>query len=100
MSRLPNDILVVILSSLPLKEAGRTSVLSSSWKNLWKQTSRLNFNASSALDKIARDHKVRIEERRKYVRWVNSVLKSAPRKEALNLEHFRICFDVGKAFSV
>ncbi|CAH9091105.1 unnamed protein product [Cuscuta epithymum] len=99
MSRLPDDILVVILSSLPLKEAGCTSVLSSSWKNLWKQTSRLNFNASSALDKIARDPKLRCEERRMYVRWVNSVLKSAPRKEALNLEHFRICFDVGKGFS-
>ncbi|CAH9133169.1 unnamed protein product [Cuscuta epithymum] len=99
ISHLPDDILIVILSSLPLKEAGRTSILSSRWKNLWKQTSCLNFDASSALDMIARDRKLRCEERRKYVRWVNSVLKSAPHKGAITLKHFRICFDVGKAFS-
>ncbi|CAH9131085.1 unnamed protein product [Cuscuta epithymum] len=99
ISHLPDDILGVILSSLPLKEAGRTSVLSSRWKNLWKQTPRLNFNACNELDRIARDGKLRCVERCKYVRWVNSVLKSVPRKAALTLEHFRICFDVGKAFS-
>ncbi|CAH9134021.1 unnamed protein product [Cuscuta epithymum] len=99
INRLPDDILIVILSSLPLKEAARTSVLSVRWKNLWKQTSCLNFDASSTLDKIAQDNKLRSEERHKYVRWVNSVLKSTPRKGALSLEHFRVCFDVGKAFS-
>ncbi|CAH9115446.1 unnamed protein product [Cuscuta epithymum] len=99
ISCLPDDILIVILSSLPLKEAGCTSVLSFRWKNLWKQTSCLIFYDSSALDKIAQDNKLRSEERRKYVRWVNSVLKSAPHKGALTLEHFRICFDIGKAFS-
>ncbi|CAH9049964.1 unnamed protein product [Cuscuta epithymum] len=98
ISCLPNHILVVILSSLPLKEAGRTSVLSSRWKNLWQQTSRLNFDASSALVKIARDYKLDSEEGREYVRWVNSVLKSLPSKQALTLEHFKICFGIRKAW--
>ncbi|GER43275.1 F-box/RNI-like superfamily protein [Striga asiatica] len=44
ISRLPDDILLIILSFLPLKEAGRTSVLSSCWRNLWSYTSHLNFD--------------------------------------------------------
>ncbi|CAH9091756.1 unnamed protein product [Cuscuta epithymum] len=99
ISWLPDDILVSILSSLPLKDAGRTSVLSSRWKNMWKNTSHLNFVDDSALDKIGKDQRQRNMERSKYVRWVNSVLKSLLHKGGLTLEDFRICFDVGKSSS-
>lgn len=47
-----DEVVVDILSALPLKEAARTSVLSFRWINLWKQTQSLNFDAESALDMI------------------------------------------------
>ncbi|GFP93094.1 hypothetical protein PHJA_001453700 [Phtheirospermum japonicum] len=96
ISRLPDDILIDILSSLRLKEAARTSVLSSRWVNLWKHNSRLDFDANSALCRIAqryKETKLRIMERRTYVKWVNSVLRS--HKGRATLKEFRICFDLG-----
>ncbi|XP_012857066.1 PREDICTED: F-box/LRR-repeat protein At3g26922-like [Erythranthe guttata] len=45
INRLPDDILVAILSFLSPIEAERTSVLSSRWINLWKHTSSLKFDA-------------------------------------------------------
>ncbi|GFQ03500.1 putative F-box/LRR-repeat protein at5g02700, partial [Phtheirospermum japonicum] len=83
ISQLPDEILVVVLSSLPLKEAARTSVLSTRWINLWKHTSCLDFEAESSLS-----------ERRKYVRWVNSVIRSY--EGGSTLKHFRICFDLDR----
>ncbi|KAK6143420.1 hypothetical protein DH2020_023768 [Rehmannia glutinosa] len=55
ISQLPDDILVITL-----KEAARTSVLSSRWRNLWKHTSSLNFDAESALQKIAEPEMIEI----------------------------------------
>lgn len=83
ISQLPDDILVDIISSLLLKETGRTSILSSRWRNLWKHTSRLNFEADSALDKIAGNNGLRGVERVNYERWVNKVLDSCKTSSAL-----------------
>ncbi|KAL8043151.1 hypothetical protein ABFX02_09G099500 [Erythranthe guttata] len=38
--KLPDDILIAILSHMSLKDAVRASVLSQRWRNLWKFTSR------------------------------------------------------------
>ncbi|GER54416.1 F-box protein [Striga asiatica] len=43
ISRLPNDILIIILSLVPLKEAACTTILSSRFINLWKHIPSLNF---------------------------------------------------------
>ncbi|CAA0818788.1 Putative F-box protein [Striga hermonthica] len=67
VSRLPDDILLVILYSLPLKEAERTSVLSSRWRNLWSYTSYLNFDNHRSMEKIIQDPDFRYVEREKYV---------------------------------
>ncbi|EYU41842.1 hypothetical protein MIMGU_mgv1a020578mg [Erythranthe guttata] len=93
ISQLPDDILVTIVSSfLSLKEAARTSVLSSRWINLWKHIPCLNFDAEQKRlwdEKSAKE--LLGEERRKYVEWVNSVLTS--HKEA-TLNEYRISFDL------
>ncbi|CAA0806796.1 F-box/FBD/LRR-repeat protein [Striga hermonthica] len=91
ISLLPDDILLDILSSLPLKEAGRTSVLSSRWRYLWSYTSYLNFDDYSTMEKIIQDPDLCLveREREKYVRWVDSVLQS---HRGFSLKEFRICF--------
>ncbi|KAM7483509.1 hypothetical protein LguiB_008092 [Lonicera macranthoides] len=55
ITELPDDILVTILSLLPMKVAARTSILSQRWKNLWKLiTSHLDFDDWNALQEIDR----------------------------------------------
>lgn len=47
ISELPCEILVNVLSLLPLKEAAGTSVLSRRWRHVWESTMKLNFDASN-----------------------------------------------------
>ncbi|EYU41899.1 hypothetical protein MIMGU_mgv1a009068mg [Erythranthe guttata] len=89
VSQLPDDILADILSRLSLKEAGRTSVLSSRWMNLWKHTNSLNFDTKRESHKHYAQRKLLKRDRRKYVKWVNSVLRS---HKSTVLKEFRIRF--------
>ncbi|CAA0806850.1 Unknown protein [Striga hermonthica] len=99
LSLLPDDILLVILSSLPLKEAGRTSVLSSRWRYLWSYTSYLNFDDHSSMEQIIHDEDFCLveREREKYVRWVDSVLQS---HRGFSLKELRICFSLTQSPSI
>lgn len=47
-SMLPDEILILIMSKLPIKEAGRTSVVSRRWKYIWHCLPVLFFEANSA----------------------------------------------------
>ncbi|KAL8517302.1 hypothetical protein ACS0TY_015512 [Phlomoides rotata] len=90
LTGLPDQLLVIILSSLPLREAARTSVLSSRWTNLWRHSLCLNFEAGDAAIKIAQSLRTS-----KYTDWVNSVLRS---HKAHTLEEFRIsCFGLDES---
>ncbi|KAH7858352.1 hypothetical protein Vadar_022796 [Vaccinium darrowii] len=87
ISQLPDEILANILSLLKIKEAGRSSVLSHRWRDLWKFSSSLNFDASKTLLKVfGRKHE---PERSKYVAWVNQVLKL---HLCPSLDEFRVGF--------
>ncbi|GER43276.1 F-box/RNI-like/FBD-like domains-containing protein [Striga asiatica] len=96
ISQLPDDILLIILSFLPLKEAGRTSVLSSRWRNLWSYILHLNFDDYSSMEKVMLDptfHSVSVE-REKYVKWVDSVLQL---HRGSTVKELRICFSLVKS---
>lgn len=87
MNKFPDEILVSILSFLMTKEAARTSVLSSRWKNLWKQILCLNF----ASDTAATGEPLAPVEWDKFVQGVNGDLKSL---DMATLKEFRIRFDI------
>lgn len=93
VSRMPDDILITILSRLPLKEAVTTSILSIRWRYIWCQIDSLDFDANEKLDKIAVDSKLRVVERPKYINWVNRVTRQ---HKGPTIDEFRICFDLDK----
>uniref|UniRef100_A0ACD6APM5 Uncharacterized protein n=1 Tax=Avena sativa TaxID=4498 RepID=A0ACD6APM5_AVESA len=47
LADLSEDLLSVILSKLPIKDAMRTGILSSKWKHMWKGCSKLKFDGTT-----------------------------------------------------
>lgn len=94
ISQLPNDILIHILSPLTLKEAGRSSVLAHRWRDLWKFTPVLNFEAPESVRffEITRTER----EKSKFVTWVNQVLRL---HHCPSLDEFRVCFHLSELSS-
>ncbi|KAM1046624.1 hypothetical protein COP2_026696 [Malus domestica] len=100
ISNLPPEILVCIVSLLPLKEAAATSILSRQWRHVWASTTTLSFDAVNLdvgdstiattiqhflkLEKQARD-----QESRLYVNWVDHILGQ---HRGQCIERFRVCF--------
>ena len=77
---MPDEILVLMLSRLALREAVRTSVLSKRWRYVWTCISVLNFDA--AVGNIGKTNSVN---------WVYCVLE---KYKALNIDEFRVNFDL------
>ncbi|CAI9113159.1 OLC1v1013708C1 [Oldenlandia corymbosa var. corymbosa] len=69
ISQLPDEKLCCILSFLMLNEAGRTSVLSKRWKNVWTYTDDLEFDAfiSTSFEMLTDDE------------YVNEIIRGRPK---------------------
>ncbi|XP_061993590.1 putative F-box protein At1g49610 [Rosa rugosa] len=90
ISGLPDEILVSILSLLPLKEAQATSILTRRWQYVWAYCTTLNFDDEKNLVRLRLSDREALElEMCRYVNWVDSVLKQ---HRALNIERFRVYF--------
>ncbi|XP_004305027.1 PREDICTED: F-box/FBD/LRR-repeat protein At5g56420-like [Fragaria vesca subsp. vesca] len=75
ISALPDDLIVSIVSLLPLKEAAATSVLSTRWRHIWTFVTTLDFH-HDILFQLRSYKRVRIEsELDRYLNWVNNVMK-------------------------
>ncbi|XP_057808480.1 putative FBD-associated F-box protein At3g50710 [Salvia miltiorrhiza] len=97
ISELPDEIVLVILSFLSLRESVTTSVLSSRWLDLWKHIPNLNLDAkllTNQYKKPIRRSNTWYAEMCKYIEIVNSVLQ--PHK-APWLKEFRISLIADKS---
>lgn len=98
---LPNEILVSIVSFLPLKEAGATSVLSRPWQNVWKYTTNLNFDSArffigTNINGVAHQRELRNILSSRYVNWVNRVVDQ---HRGQSIERFRASFYLDSRFA-
>ncbi|XP_076903717.1 F-box/FBD/LRR-repeat protein At4g26340-like [Bidens hawaiensis] len=88
---MPDDVLVMTLSRLLVKDAVATGSLSKRWKHLWPNMFKLNFDGTENLDKAASDEMLRDLETGKFITQVNNVISSHNRP---TVQLFRICFDL------
>ncbi|GAB4860081.1 hypothetical protein Ancab_011559 [Ancistrocladus abbreviatus] len=93
ISDLPNDVLISILSRLPLVGVAKTGILSHRWRFLWRFTINLDFDKMSTLCDIrfGLSSNSTEFERKKFVNWVNQVLEL---HQASTIDAFRVCFDL------
>ncbi|CAN1797980.1 Putative F-box/LRR-repeat protein At5g02930 [Linum perenne] len=88
---LPDEIISKILSCLSLKEAVRSSVLSSKWRHLWKYANlELDFDSDSE----------RVINRILYANWVNGILRQLQHNSHSKLRKFRIVFTNSSRYSI
>ncbi|GFP83559.1 putative F-box/LRR-repeat protein at5g02700, partial [Phtheirospermum japonicum] len=98
ISTLSDEILLFILSLLTLEDAAKTSILSRRWRHLWSFTPTLDFDVKTSSVPLSMSFTGALEraledQRRNYVRWVDSVIMS---HKAYTVEKFRLFFNLTK----
>ncbi|GFQ05033.1 F-box protein at3g03040 [Phtheirospermum japonicum] len=100
LSLLPDELQVLIISFLTLKESVATSILSRRWRYLWTFTPRLEFDDTDSLWKVNTSKRWNLMlrlVRRNFIRWVDHVISSSHKNSIL--ESFRVCFNLTSAYT-
>ncbi|KAK9278414.1 hypothetical protein L1049_027979 [Liquidambar formosana] len=93
ISKLPNEMLICIISRLTFREAASTSVLSKTWRYLWTfSTGSLDLDGSKK--KWEEPWLLEVEQS-KYVTWVNQVLDL---HQGSTVDEFKVCFQLDNSF--
>ncbi|KAL2945059.1 hypothetical protein RDABS01_033406 [Bienertia sinuspersici] len=97
-SGLPDDVLVYLLSLVDMKTAGRTSVLSKSWRHAWTRLMDLDFDSpeTTAIALSLTDTCSTQPKMDNYVKWVNQVISA---NKAPYLNTFRLHFPLNNFYA-
>ncbi|KAG8472441.1 hypothetical protein CXB51_034188 [Gossypium anomalum] len=82
LSELPDDVILHIMSSLPMKEAVRTCILSTRWKDLFTSISNIE------LDGVLRKRALR----NRFMEFVDGFLSL---RKDISVDRFRLCYGPG-----
>ncbi|KAL7582392.1 hypothetical protein Lser_V15G44109 [Lactuca serriola] len=91
ISNMPDEILLMILSLMPLKDAVATGILSKRWISLWCNLIHLSIDGGERLEKIMMNPVLHDTVRSMYIKKVNSVIK---KHKGPLVQEFRICFNL------
>ncbi|QCD88210.1 hypothetical protein DEO72_LG3g2752 [Vigna unguiculata] len=105
LSTMPNEIIANVLSRLTLKEAARTSVLSTTWRYQWTYfNGDLDFDNSLRTLLLRHEHvglltkcKVFVREWERFMSRLQHVMKSL---KCHSMQGLRICMDMGNPWKV
>ncbi|KAK9996935.1 hypothetical protein SO802_021621 [Lithocarpus litseifolius] len=91
ISDLPDEILIDIVSLLPMKEALNISILSKRWRHIWRSTVILKFDGSNKL--LSSIGNKKSLQRLAFVTWVDRVLES---HYGSVVTEFSVCYALNK----
>lgn len=88
-NKLPEELLVTIISLLPMREAARTSIISRRWRYLWRKYLHLDFNFKNITGKSGGLHIFSQHLEAVYVERVKKIIElySGESLETFRLDH-------------
>ncbi|XP_038701289.1 putative F-box/FBD/LRR-repeat protein At1g78760 isoform X2 [Tripterygium wilfordii] len=95
ISKLPDEVLVSILSLLTTKEAARTSVVARRWLKLWTFCPSLNFGNLQILSIYGESRMASEEEKQRYVDCVNRAMEAF---QGSTIDDFQVHFDLDSKY--
>ncbi|CAK9325831.1 unnamed protein product [Citrullus colocynthis] len=76
LDMLPDALLSIIVSSLPFKEAVRTSILSKRWVRIWQATKNIELHESFFVQQDDFDQRTRDVRRRRFINFATNFIRS------------------------